>query len=255
MKIIVAIIRLLLLPIILVCSSALSLASPPQQNILLVTEQWPPFNYQEDGQLKGFSVELVQQMMAVMNSNYPIDILPSMRSTRVLASRPNTLMFSLFRTPDREDKYKWIGPLVETEVYFYKRKDSNIKTDTLEDLKRLDRVGTRHAGIIVQRLRKLGFNNLDSTATSSMQIYKMRSIGRFDVAISDSDLGVMYNLDKLNIDRSTLEKIPLLIFKSELYLAANKSLPDDEVQRWQAALDRLKSNGDHQKLLDKYLNP
>ncbi len=253
MKICVTLIRHLLLPIVLLGYSTAVL--PSQQTILLVTEQWPPFNYSEDGKLKGFSVEVVQQMMILMDYNYPINLLPSMRSTRVLATRPNTLMFSLFKTPEREHQYKWVGPLVETEVYFYKRKNSKIKADTLDDLKRLNRIGTRHAGIIVERLQELGFTNLDSTATTSMQIYKMLSAGRFDVAISDSDLGVMYNLNKLNIDKNTLEKIPLVIFKSELYLAANKNIPDHEIQRWQSALDTLKNNGDYQRILDKYLTP
>ncbi len=38
----------------------------------------------------------------------------------------------------------------------------------------------------------------------------------------------------------------------QLYIAFSKNTPDDEVKKWQAALDELKKDGTYQKIVDKY---
>ncbi|WP_432455908.1 MULTISPECIES: substrate-binding periplasmic protein [unclassified Agarivorans] len=243
----------LLLLIWLCCSNiALSVATD-KPGMLLVTEEWAPFNYQENGKLVGFSTEIVAGILKLLNEDYQIQLLPSLRSTRVLNSRPQTMMFSLFRTPSREQQYKWIGPLSDGSIYFYKRRGHRIPVDSLADLKRVKRIATRHQGIIPSLLLEQGFENLDMTATSSMQVYQKLLLGRADIAISDTDLGVSHNMRMLAVDMRRIEKIPIQVFRSDLYIAAHKDLPDSEIQRWQAALDTLKANGSYQAIFDKYM--
>ena len=80
-----------------------------EEDINIVTEEWAPFNYMENGEITGFSVEIVQSILKIINKNYEIEMLPSMRSTYTLDKKPYTVMFSLFRTPERESDYKWIS--------------------------------------------------------------------------------------------------------------------------------------------------
>ncbi len=230
----------------------LSSESYGEEDILIVTEEWAPFNYFEKGKMTGFSTEIVHSILQIINENYEIKVLPSMRSTHTLDRRPHTLMFSLFRTPEREFKYKWIGPLCDGSIYFYKKRDSHLKTDSLEDLKNIGSIACRHAGLIPRLLTEMGFKNLDKGATGSLQIYKKLLAGRCDVAISDTDLGVRYYLKALNASTDILEKIPIRIFEAELYIASSKDISAKEIKRWQFALDKLKSDGGYDKIFQKY---
>jgi len=223
-----------------------------EEDINIVTEEWAPFNYMENGEITGFSVEIVQSILKIINKNYEIEMLPSMRSTYTLDKKPYTVMFSLFRTPERESDYKWIGPLCDGSIFFYKRKDNNIKTDTLEDLKNVKRIACRHAGLIPRLLTEKGFKNLDMTSTDSLPIYKKLLIGRCDVAISDSDLGVKHYMKVLNVNADILEKIPIKMFESDLYIACSKDISDVEIQKWQSALEKLKADGIYEKIFQKY---
>lgn len=229
-------------------------ASYAAEEILIVTEEWPPYNYSEDGKIAGFSTEIVQNLLEIMKKNYEIQILPSMRSSHTLNTRPHTMMFSMFRTPERESQYKWIGPLVDASIYFYKRKDSNIKIERLEDMKNANlNVCCRQAGLVRNLLGEKGFHNLDATATKSLPIYQKLLAGRCDLAISDTDLGVRYNLKFINVKMDdVLEKIPILIFEAGLYIVGSKDISDEEIQQWQSALETLKASGVYEKIFQKY---
>lgn len=223
-----------------------------QNHIKIVTEEWPPFNYLEDGELTGFSLEIVQSILKTIKADSQIEMLPSLRSTFTLNTEPHTAMFSLFRTPEREDHYKWVGPLCDGSIYFYKRSDNRIKLESLEDIKKVERIACRQKGLIPDLLKEQGFKNLDMTATGSLQIYKKLIAGRCALAISDSDLGMRYYLKQLKQDPDLLEKIPVTFFESELFIAFSKDTPDEEIQKWQSALDELIANGTYGKIFDKY---
>ena len=164
------------------------------------------------------------------------------------------MMFSMFRTPERESLYKWIGPLGDGTIYFYKKKDNPIQIESLDEMKNQNvTICCRHAGLIPNLLREYGFTTVDMGGTTSLQIYQKLLAGRCDLAISDTDLGVRYNLKLLNVNMDdVLEKIPFPIFEAELYIACSKEIPDEEIQQWQAALETLKTNGVYGDIFQKY---
>lgn len=243
----------ILLGALIIISNITSYAFAADTSTLIITEEWPPYNYTEEEKLTGFSVEIVQNMMQVMDKDYQIQLLPSMRTTRVISTRPRTIMFSLFRTPEREPNYKWIGPLINGAIFPYKKRDNKLKIESLEEMRNVRRIATRHSGLIPNILSAQGFENLDMTATSSLQVYRKLLVGRADIAISDTDLGVSYNLKLLGAEMAVLEKIPIIIFKSDLYIAASKDIADTEIQQWQSALDTLKENGIYDEIYEKYM--
>lgn len=238
--------------IILLLTTHFCFFAQAKEELLIVTEEWPPFNYQQDDKVSGFSTEIVHLIMNRVGE-HSIKLLPSMRSSRVLNTRPYTMMYSMFRTPEREAQYQWIGPLVEGRIFFYQRATDFREFKSIDDLKSVDKLATRHKGLIPSLLLDMGFKNLDKTATKSLQVYQKLLLGRVDVGISDVDLGVSYNLGFLNEDMSAVKKIPIEIFRSDLYIAASLDIPKQEIERWQKALQKLKDEGTYQKILDKYL--
>ena len=224
-----------------------------EDDLLIVTEEWAPYNYMKNSRITGFSTEIVQKIQEILDIDIDMRLFPSIRTSNMLKSRPYTMMYSMFRTQEREGEYKWIGPLADATIYFYKRKDDLRQITSLDDIKKVQRIACRHAGLIPDLLQEMGFTNLDMTSTSSLSIYQKLLAGRCDLAISDTDLGVRYHLRNLNVKLDDVfEIIPIPVFKDSLYIACSNDIPDKEIQRWQDALNLLRANGDYERIYRKY---
>ncbi len=101
------------------------------ESLTIITENWPPYNYAENGEVKGFSTEIVQSILKDLKLSFEIQILPGARGEKLLAEGSRVMNFSLFRTAARENHYKWIGPIAEDSIYFYKKKGNPLRIQTL----------------------------------------------------------------------------------------------------------------------------
>jgi polar amino acid transport system substrate-binding protein len=205
------------------------------KKLTMITEEWAPYNFSEDGVLKGSSVEVVQQLIEKLGLSIPIGMYPSMRTRVMLNNMSGTMMFTMLRTPEREGRYKWIGPL-----------------SNLEDAKKVKLISCRHAGLVLETLKANGFANLDSTSTEGEAVYRKLLLGRCDLAISDAPLGVRHLLRKLNLPPQALVQTSVRLIDAPLYIACSLDIPDQEIARWQRALDTLKSSGLFAEINRKY---
>ena len=83
------------------------------------------------------------------------------------------MSFSLFRTPEREDRYKLIGPIAEDAIYFFKNADNPIEINSLDDAKKVELIACRHSGLVYSSLVEHGFENLDPVSNPSEIIQKI----------------------------------------------------------------------------------
>ncbi len=223
----------------------------PKKNINIITEQWPPFNYIENKELVGFSTEIVKLVMKDLMIDTPINVLPSARAMNILKNSKRTMFFSYIQTPERKDLFKWIGPFGEQAIYFYKRKNSPLDIRTIKDAKKVKSICSRGYGLVHGILVKNGFKNLDESATAK-SIYLKAIKGRCDLSISETPLGYAYWMKKLKLPLDSLEKTPLEIIRSSLYIIATKDIPDEEVMLWQKSLDKIIKSKEYLKIKNKY---
>jgi len=217
----------------------------------VVTEEWAPYNYQENNQLTGMTTEIVRAIMALTGDDFEVLLQPSMRATQILKHRPKTIMYSLFRTPERESLYKWVGPIVEESIHPYQLAKTP-PLNTLEQLLNAPQITTRHAGLVPQMLQSLGFNNLDKSATESKLLYRMLLAGRTQIIVGDTDAGVAYYSRQLNIAPGTLRRIPIELYRSSLYIAFSPDSDDEVVAAWAQALEQLRRSGDLERIQRRY---
>ncbi|MBA1228177.1 amino acid ABC transporter substrate-binding protein [Pseudomonas viridiflava] len=220
----------------------------------VVTEVWAPYNYEENGQLTGMTTEIVQAIMAVNANDFKIVLAPSMRASHTLRMRPKTIMYSMFRTPEREALYKWVGPIVEESIHPYQLATSPPIT-SLEQLLHAPQITTRHAGLLPDMLESLGFKNLDKSATESVQLYRMLLNDRTAIIIGDTDAGVAYQSRQLNIAPGTLRQIPIELYRSSLYIAFSRDCEDELVASWASALETLRQSGELERIQRRYTQP
>ena len=113
--------------------------------IRIVTEHLPPFQIGKDNRLVGGSVgNEINKLLRIVLPDHSIEVMPWARAYKVALNRPNTIIFSIVRTPEREDKFIWIGKVadVSTELITLKR-------NALEPVKSINEL--RHIQIGVKR--------------------------------------------------------------------------------------------------------
>ena len=101
----------------------------------ILTEEWAPYNYQQGDQLTGMATDIVRAIMTLTGDGFEILVVPSMRATHGLMNRPRTIMYSLFRTPEREALFKWVGPIAEESIYPYQLASTPTPVDSLDQLR------------------------------------------------------------------------------------------------------------------------
>jgi len=225
------------------------------ESYLVVTEEWAPYNYQENNQLTGMSTEIVRAIMARTGDDFEMVLLPSMRSIHALNTRPKTILYSLFRTAKRDPLYKWVGPIVEESIYPYQLANAQQPVNSLEQLLRAPQITTRQAGLIPEVLQSRGFNNLAKVAIESRQLYRMLLAGRTDIIVGDTAAGVAYYSRELNIAPGTLRQIPIELYRSSLYIAFSRDSDDKRVAAWADALEQLRQSGELKRIQDRYSQP
>lgn len=226
---------------------------PPSSGPLtIITEEWPPYNYAEEGRLKGVAVAIVQRLLQELGRDDVIRIYPGERAKRILDATPRTLFFALFRTPERESQYQWIGPIGSDVIYFYQRKGDSRTIDSLEAARQVSLIACRQSGLVYDTLKRAGFTNLDSNAHSGNQVYLKLLRGRTDLAISDSPLGVTYFLRQMGLPADSLKQTSVQLVSSQLYIAGTLDIPAAEIARWQQALLKLKADGTLERLYREF---
>jgi polar amino acid transport system substrate-binding protein len=225
-------------------------------DLILITENNPPSNYEENGKLKGIYVEIMEKMLKSVNSKLTISdiqIKPWARGYESIQNTKNTCLFMMAQTPERQSLFKWVGPVMNAKSVLLARKDKNIVIKSLTDIKKY-KVGSIINSASEQILLKRGFSQNDfdrvgGTDAIETSIKKLEA-GRIDLFVYN-DVAARWVIKKLNMkpdDFVTVYEIDSV----GRYFAFNKDTPDEIVKQMQDAFNGLKRSGEIQKIINKY---
>ncbi|WP_419903347.1 substrate-binding periplasmic protein [Kiloniella sp.] len=217
----------------------------------IVTEEFPPYNYQEDSNAKGLSTEVIQAVLQEIDVQAEINFYPWARAYKIAQQRKNHLIYSIVRIPEREEQFQWVGKIAPYSTSLYKLKsNTNIKVHTLSDAKNY-LVGVSREDVITTYLRRKGFVTFDISNHDSINIKKLLS-GRVDLIAYD-DASFVYIVRSMGLDLSKFEKInPLLELSGSLYMAFNKNSDTELVNKFRAGLQSIKENGLYDEIQRRY---
>ncbi|MCK9329889.1 MAG: ABC transporter substrate-binding protein [Candidatus Cloacimonetes bacterium] len=221
-------------------------------NFVIMTEQYPPYNFEQDGQLKGISIDLMVEILKRDGSNKSlkdIQLLPWARGYNDVQHNPNTVLFAMTRSAEREDMFKWVGPISPTKIVLHAKKSKNIKINTDADIANYN-VGTIREDIGHQLLTKAGITKIDLSADMLSNIKKLQ-IDRIDLWAYEENVA-LWEMKSQGLNLDEYESVYTLL-SSDLYFAFHKSTPEVTISQIQKYLDDIKSDGTYQKILDKYL--
>jgi polar amino acid transport system substrate-binding protein len=207
--------------------------------LTVITEDFPPLNYAENNLAKGPSVEIVQAIQAKLGLANEIQIYPWARGYKMTGETVNTAIFSTSRTKEREDLFKWVGPIAVKKYTLYAKAGSGIKISSLEDAKAYS-IGVQREGVTEIDLKAAGFTNLDAVAAQAENLEKLRR-SRIDLWYGDSG-SVTAICKQAGVDIKELEPV-FVVREGLMYIAFNKDTDDSIVKAWQDAYDELYRDG------------
>ena len=226
--------------------------STAEESIRLMTEEFPPFQYYDSGRLTGISIDIVQALQQKIGNSDSIRVYPWTRGLRLLESKPNSALFSTMKTPERKSRYKWVGPLAELRMVFFKKKGSPIQLKSVDDAKKISKIGvTKNVGAH-ELLLGLGFGNLDVLESGADESNIKKLIrNRIDLWPTSYFAG-LYSAKKMGYEGQIEPIKGVNIMSGHLFVAFNKDTDDAIISRWQTALDALRSEGVIDKMMKKY---
>jgi len=219
--------------------------------LTILTENLPPLNYVKDGVLMGSSVEIVQEIQRRIGSNEPIQVFPWARAYRLALEEANVVLFGMTYTKDRHDKFKWVGPLAKKRDILVAKKESSIKIKTLEDAKKVQRIGTLRDDTREMLLKQHGFTNLYSVSDEQKNAKKL-VLGRIDLWAYKIP-GVKKVCELAGVDSNELEEV-FHLREINLMIAFSKKTPDIIVKKWQNAFDEMIADGTLESIQRKWSN-
>lgn len=221
------------------------------QELSIVTEDFPPFNYQQGELTKGLASEVVQAVMKEAGVDAKIEFYPWARAYMLALHQKNHLIYSIARIPERENLFHWVGSISPYQTSFYKlKKRSDIKISNLEEAKQHS-IGVSLADVITIYLQEKGFNTLETVSDDTQNIHKL-FLGRVDL-IAYEENSFLHKVHEQNLDPDKFERVfRLEDLSDELYMALSKTSDLKLFNKLRTALRQIKKKGIYENIHLQY---
>lgn len=87
--------------------------------VRVVTEQFPPYNFEEQGAVKGAATEVVRSVLERAGLRHTVEVMPWRRALDSALHERNTLIYSVARTEGRERQLAWLGRICDRRLLLY----------------------------------------------------------------------------------------------------------------------------------------
>jgi polar amino acid transport system substrate-binding protein len=232
----------------------------PEQSLTYYTEQLPPFNYAENGTLKGIAVDLLESITEKMGSKVSsaqVHLVPWTEGYETVLKKNNTVLFTILRLPSREDSFKWAGPIATYKTVIFARPDRGITIADNASLKGY-RIGVIRDDAAVRLLLDAGVDEsqLVQETNASVLAEKLRD-GEIDLWTYGESTGRYFTGQVTGNEYSF--QVVFTLATQEGWYAFNKNMPDATVASFQQALDTLKKEKDakgistYERIIGRYI--
>ncbi len=209
--------------------------------VAIFTEPDPPQNFLDEmGNLSGCSIDMVQAMMETMDLSDPIYFSNWADGYDIAHYVPNTMILTTFRTGEREDLFKWVGPISKVSYVFVVRGDTDYDISVIDDARRLRSVGVVAGWAAEEELNALEFSNVVTWPTPQEVLQKLLSGDVPCIVLTDLNLRML--LQELGHAPKDVRQEATLS-SHEGYLAFSIDTDKELISKWKSAYNEIVSNG------------
>lgn len=241
---------------ILLAGTCLSVAALTcrAESFSFFTEQFPPYNMTADGQgfahkatdIDGLCTDIVRSIMDKTQHQYRIKLRNWAFGMDRVERNVNHGLFCTVRTPEREQRFQWVGPLTAMHWALFARPDSTITLESLKDAKSYV-IGGYKGDAMTNWLVQQGLN-VSVIPDDKLNPQRLQQ-GSIDLWLTDTLAGPFKAAD--NTDMRTLKRV-LLLETTPVYLAMNPQTDPKLVQELNDVLNELKASGKIDQMEQQY---
>ncbi len=228
-------------------------AALPARNYLVLTENLPPVHYEQDGKVIGIATEVVEEIFRRAGLHPDIKAYPWKRAYQIALRTPDSFIFTINRTPERERLFKWIGPILQKRTCLFKlRSRRDIRVRSLADVRKYT-TAVILGYALTDRLLDEGFaahRELIITRDKKSQLRVFLS-GHADL-ITGNEYTLAWALREAGYSMDAVEPV-LVMTEKGYYLAANPSVDDRIIKRLQGASDAVWRSSLIPGIIKKYM--
>lgn len=225
--------------------------SPQKDELKILTEDYPPLSFMADGEISGYGTDVVNAIQDELGMSNPIQLLSWEEAYNTALNEANVVIFTIDKTPEREEKFHFIGPLGSNVASFYTYSDNELQIEDLEAAKAVPTIATTTNWFTEQYLQERGFENLKSM-NDPLQTLRSLKNKEADLAVF-TDVTLPELLREAEIDRDELQPVMQLL-TTDYYIAISKSTPQSIVSQWQNAFEGIKNKGMLEDLKQKWFD-
>lgn len=217
--------------------------------INVVTEDDFPKQYAQDGRLVGPAYEVVKATLARAGYHHEASVLPWSRAYKTALAQPNTLIFSIVRTKQREPLFHWIGEIHELHYVLIKlTKRTDVKLASLDSLGR-NRIGVIRDSAIHLHFKNLGLDYHLFVSHNNSSLFNLLLKERVEL-IPRNKLTLPFDCLKRKMDCSQFTIVSNLEeFNKGFYLAMSKSTDPAALENIKEAFLQLQQSGQVDSLM------
>lgn len=218
------------------------------------TEELPPLNYQAGDRVGGFASELLALLAKEAGLTVSMTVQPWARAYRTVRDTPDSLVYSITRTPERESQFLWLGPISPRRIQMYRlssRYDIHIGSE--RDLLQY-RSSVMFESAAAKKLAALGLQperGLEISSGDDVSLKKLL-LGRADL-VAMLDWSMSWQLQQQGLSQQLVTPVWLLDGEHQYWFALNRQTSPAKLQKLQAALERITTDGRLRQLRRRYL--
>lgn len=211
------------------------------QTFKIYTEQLPPYNFLEKGQVVGSSTQLLKELLEKSGHKIyqdTIQLVPWSRGYHEAQNTENTVLYSVARTLERENLFKWVGPINKLTVGLVAKKSLMAKNLTPSSLKNYT-IGVMHDTAAESMLLNLGIKitDLERFSNPQSQLKKLKD-DRVDMVAFGVE-GLYFMIKDAGFDPEDYETVYILK-EADLYFAFHKDTDDELIAQLNKTLKSIK---------------
>ena len=224
-----------------------------QADLHVVAFSNPLLQYQENGVNKGPTIDILNVLLKETQLSADISYLPWARAFSIAKNTPNTLILSMFRTPEREDSFHWIIKVSQAARVFI-----SLKSKPENYVETIEQASNKLTAVILgssahKELEAAGFsewNNLYIVSHETNMINLLLN-GRVDLIYSDPN-NIQRALQAMNKGNVAISFKKITNENQRMgYIALNKNSDEEIVKKLQQAADKFTKTAEYLYLLAK----
>lgn len=229
------------------------LSSQPALALKLLTEENPPLNYTENKKVTGMGTEVLLEMGKRAKVPMEIQVMDWSKAYEAAQDAKETCLYSTARLPNRENVFKWVGPIAVNKWGLFALEGFKPEIKSLKDARPY-----RVAGVVrdakTEFLKQEGVTNIVEEKDDKLNPAKL-TLNRKEARKADLWITSVATARKVAAGAKTPAiKLVHVVRTEDSYLACSTRTNPATLKALASALDGMKKDGSFEKIVKRYEN-